>query len=159
MSTQPDPVAEKSGFLRMYMSNHPDTLVGYAKWYGKVKEVITGAEMTAIDTKVRVLLAPNSSPPLLILIVDTPEYDVTLHSQEWCQERGLYSYRPSPQWLRGCQAEASRNEGTGSGRTGHGESNLPDESYTKYNTDHRILVQFRHRSRPRTSPHSLSLVR
>jgi len=51
MSTQPDPVAEKSGFLRMYMSNHPDTLVAYAKWYGKVKEAITGAEMAAIDTK------------------------------------------------------------------------------------------------------------
>lgn len=48
-----DPVAEKSGFLRMYMSGHPDTLVAYAKWYGKVQEVITGAEMTAIDTKVR----------------------------------------------------------------------------------------------------------
>ncbi|KAH9475252.1 Strobilurin A biosynthesis cluster protein r1 [Psilocybe cubensis] len=45
----PDPVAEKSGFLRMYMSNHPDTLVAYAKWFGKVKEVITSAEMTAID--------------------------------------------------------------------------------------------------------------
>ncbi|KAM6490762.1 hypothetical protein JOM56_013725 [Amanita muscaria] len=31
-----DPVAEKSAFLRMYMSNHPDTLVAYAKYYGKV---------------------------------------------------------------------------------------------------------------------------
>ena len=48
-----DPVAEKSAFLRMYMSNHPDTLVAYAKWFGKVNEVITGAEMSAIDTKVR----------------------------------------------------------------------------------------------------------
>jgi hypothetical protein len=48
-----DPVAEKSGFLKMYMSNHPDTLVAYAKWFGKVKEVITSAEMSAIDTKVR----------------------------------------------------------------------------------------------------------
>ncbi|KAF8966130.1 hypothetical protein BDZ97DRAFT_1658107 [Flammula alnicola] len=46
-----DPVAEKSGFLKMYMSNHPDTLVAYAKWFGKVKEVITSAEMSAIDTK------------------------------------------------------------------------------------------------------------
>ncbi|KAJ7027522.1 hypothetical protein C8F04DRAFT_1122280 [Mycena alexandri] len=46
-----DPVAEKSGFLKMYMSNHPDTLVAYAKWYGKVAEPITSAEMTAIDTK------------------------------------------------------------------------------------------------------------
>jgi len=51
--TMADPVAEKSGFLKMYMSNHPDTLVAYAKWFGKVKEVITSAEMTAIDTKVR----------------------------------------------------------------------------------------------------------
>jgi len=49
--TMSDPVAEKSAFLRMYMSNHPDTLVAYAKWYGKVNEVITSAEMSAIDTK------------------------------------------------------------------------------------------------------------
>ena len=48
-----DPVAEKSGFLRMYMSSHPDTLVAYAKWFGKVKETIKSAEMPAIDSKVR----------------------------------------------------------------------------------------------------------
>ncbi|KAG6815706.1 hypothetical protein H0H93_009146 [Arthromyces matolae] len=47
-----DPVAEKSGFLRKYMSGHPDTLVAYAKWFGKVEDPITSAEMTAIDTKV-----------------------------------------------------------------------------------------------------------
>jgi hypothetical protein len=46
-----DPVAEKSSFLRMYMSSHPDTLVAYAKWFGKVNEVITSAEMSAIDSK------------------------------------------------------------------------------------------------------------
>jgi hypothetical protein len=34
------------------MSSHPDTLVGYAKWYGKVAEPITSAEMSAIDSKV-----------------------------------------------------------------------------------------------------------
>jgi hypothetical protein len=27
-----DPVAAKSGFLCMYMSNHPDTLVSYVKY-------------------------------------------------------------------------------------------------------------------------------
>ena len=48
-----DPVAEKSGFLKMYMSNHPDTLVAYAKWFGRVQEVITSAEMSAIDCNVR----------------------------------------------------------------------------------------------------------
>jgi hypothetical protein len=47
-----DPVAEKSGFLKMYMSHHPDTLVAYAKFFGKVSENITSAEMTAIDSKV-----------------------------------------------------------------------------------------------------------
>jgi len=52
-----DPVADKSGFLCMYMSNHPDTLVAYAKWFGKVKEQITGAQMTAITTKVRICLS------------------------------------------------------------------------------------------------------
>jgi len=46
-----DSVAEKSGFLKMYMSNHPDTLVAYVKWYGKVTENIASAEMTAIDSK------------------------------------------------------------------------------------------------------------
>lgn len=38
--------------MKMYMSSHPDTLVAYAKWFGKVKEVITSAEMSAIDCKV-----------------------------------------------------------------------------------------------------------
>ena len=47
-----DSVAEKSGFLCMYMSNHPDTLVAYAKWFGKVQESVKSAEMTAIDCKV-----------------------------------------------------------------------------------------------------------
>ncbi|TEB35262.1 hypothetical protein FA13DRAFT_1728057 [Coprinellus micaceus] len=46
-----DPVAEKSGFLCMYMSGHPDTLVAYAKWFGKVQEHITSAQMTGITTK------------------------------------------------------------------------------------------------------------
>ena len=47
-----DPVADKSGFLRTYMSNHPDTLVAYAKFQGKVKEEVTHAQMTAINSKV-----------------------------------------------------------------------------------------------------------
>jgi len=50
-----DPVAEKSGFLRTYMSGHPDTLVAYAKWFGKVPEAITSAKMSAISTQVRSL--------------------------------------------------------------------------------------------------------
>ncbi|KAK1224466.1 hypothetical protein PQX77_012640 [Marasmius sp. AFHP31] len=46
-----DPVAEKSSFLCMYMTSHPDTLVAYAKWYGKVDEPIKSAQMTGIDSK------------------------------------------------------------------------------------------------------------
>ncbi|EED77867.1 predicted protein [Postia placenta Mad-698-R] len=46
-----DPVAAKSGFLCMYMSNHPDTLVGYVKHHGNVKESVESAQMTVIDTK------------------------------------------------------------------------------------------------------------
>ncbi|EIN06851.1 hypothetical protein PUNSTDRAFT_121903 [Punctularia strigosozonata HHB-11173 SS5] len=46
-----DPVAAKSGFLCMYMSNHPDTLVSYAKHWAKSKQTITHAQMTSIDTK------------------------------------------------------------------------------------------------------------
>ncbi|KAI0065160.1 hypothetical protein BV25DRAFT_1868922 [Artomyces pyxidatus] len=45
-----DPVAAKSGFLCMYMSNHPDTLVSYAKHFGHVKDHILSAKMLAIDT-------------------------------------------------------------------------------------------------------------
>ncbi|KZP06710.1 hypothetical protein FIBSPDRAFT_763981 [Athelia psychrophila] len=48
-----DPVAAKSGFLKTYMSSHPDTLVAYARYFGKVTENISSAEMTAIDTKAR----------------------------------------------------------------------------------------------------------
>ena len=50
-----DPVAAKSSFLCMYMSNHPDTLVSYVRHWGKVKEKVKSAQMLAIDTKVRVL--------------------------------------------------------------------------------------------------------
>ncbi|EIW52586.1 uncharacterized protein TRAVEDRAFT_155352 [Trametes versicolor FP-101664 SS1] len=46
-----DPVAEKSGFLCMYMSNHPDTLVSYVRHWGKVTEHVVSAKMTGIDTK------------------------------------------------------------------------------------------------------------
>ena len=49
-----DPVASKSTFLCMYMKNHPDTLVAYVKYFGKVRGKVTTARMTAIDTKVRV---------------------------------------------------------------------------------------------------------
>jgi len=50
-----DPVAQKSGFLKAYMSNHPDTLVAYAKYFGKVTESISSAEMSAIDSNGMVL--------------------------------------------------------------------------------------------------------
>ena len=50
-----DPVADKSGFLCMYMSNHPDTLVSYVRYWGKVSAQVSSAKMTAIDTKVRML--------------------------------------------------------------------------------------------------------
>ena len=50
-----DPVASKSGFLCMYMSNHPDTLVAYVKHWGKVAEDVASAKMMSIDTKVRAL--------------------------------------------------------------------------------------------------------
>ncbi|TFK90725.1 hypothetical protein K466DRAFT_660613 [Polyporus arcularius HHB13444] len=46
-----DPVADKSGFLCMYMSNHPDTLVSYVRYWGKVTAQVSSAKMTRIDTK------------------------------------------------------------------------------------------------------------
>ncbi|KAJ7187015.1 hypothetical protein C8R46DRAFT_1058590 [Mycena filopes] len=69
-----DPVAEKSGFLKMYMSNHPDTLVAYAKWYGKVAEPITSAEMSAIDTKSMTLTCTlkDGSKKAVRVVLDPP---------------------------------------------------------------------------------------
>ncbi|KAI9570712.1 hypothetical protein HD554DRAFT_2017924 [Boletus coccyginus] len=46
-----DPVASKSTFLCMYMTNHPDTLVAYVKHFGEVPGNITSAEMKSIDCK------------------------------------------------------------------------------------------------------------
>ncbi|PBL02558.1 hypothetical protein ARMGADRAFT_1072014 [Armillaria gallica] len=69
-----DPVAEKSGFLRMYMSSHPDTLVAYAKFYGQVKENIKSAEMSAIDTKSMTLTCTlsNGSKKEVVVVLDPP---------------------------------------------------------------------------------------
>ncbi|KAJ7915592.1 hypothetical protein B0H13DRAFT_1999572 [Mycena leptocephala] len=69
-----DPVAEKSSFLKMYMSSHPDTLVGYAKWYGKVAEPITSAEMSAIDSKSMTLTCTlkNGSKKAVVVALDPP---------------------------------------------------------------------------------------
>jgi len=69
-----DPVAEKSGFLRMYMSSHPDTLVAYAKWFGKVEEVITSAEMTAIDSKSMTLTCTlqGGAKKVVVVPIDPP---------------------------------------------------------------------------------------
>ena len=48
-----DPVATKSSFLCMYMSNHKDTLTSYVIYHGKVANTrITNAEMTKIDSRV-----------------------------------------------------------------------------------------------------------
>ena len=50
-----DPVAAKSSFLCMYMSNHKDTLASYVIYHGKVASIkITNVEMTKIDSKVPV---------------------------------------------------------------------------------------------------------
>lgn len=46
-----DPVAAKSTFLCMYMSNHPDTLVSYVRHWGKITETVASAQMAGIDTK------------------------------------------------------------------------------------------------------------
>ena len=48
-----DPVADKSGFLCMYMSNHPDTLVSYVRHFGGVRDAVANAKMARIDSWVR----------------------------------------------------------------------------------------------------------
>jgi uncharacterized protein DUF2470 len=51
-TTMADPVAQKSGFLCTYMSTHPDTLVAYVKYFGKVDGNVSSARMLSIDSKV-----------------------------------------------------------------------------------------------------------
>jgi len=47
-----DPVAAKSSFLCMYMSNHKDTLASYVIYHGKVANTrIANAEMAGIDSR------------------------------------------------------------------------------------------------------------
>jgi hypothetical protein len=50
--SEADPVASKSGFLCTYMSNHPDTLVAYVRYQGKVDKEVESARMSSISTKV-----------------------------------------------------------------------------------------------------------
>ncbi|TFK24466.1 hypothetical protein FA15DRAFT_641047 [Coprinopsis marcescibilis] len=76
MSTS-DPVASKSQFLCMYMLGHPDTLVAYAKWYGKVDEELLTARMTAIDSKSMTLKCtpkarPQDKDSLLVVVPIEP---------------------------------------------------------------------------------------
>ena len=70
-----DPVAEKSTFLCMYMSSHPDTLVAYVKYFGKVSEPVASARMTSIDSRVRYLfyLIQGTLNRLRILFVMLPQ--------------------------------------------------------------------------------------
>ncbi|KAJ7083989.1 hypothetical protein B0H15DRAFT_849664 [Mycena belliarum] len=70
----PVDLPEKSVFLKRYMSSHSDTLVGYAKWYGKVGEPITSAEMSAIDTKSMTLTCTlkNGSKKEVVVAIDPP---------------------------------------------------------------------------------------
>lgn len=60
-SIMTDPVAEKSTFLCMYMSNHPDTLVAYVKYWGKISEAVVSAKMSAIDSKVSAKSIQNTA--------------------------------------------------------------------------------------------------
>ena len=91
MALQDDPVAAKSGFLRMYMSNHPDTLVSYAKWYAKVTGNITSAELTAIDSQVSVLCSLFPINQALISFLTSLENDFDVCVQRRVHQRGVDS--------------------------------------------------------------------
>ncbi|KAA1470906.1 hypothetical protein DENSPDRAFT_836836 [Dentipellis sp. KUC8613] len=71
-----DPVAAKSGFLCMYMSNHPDTLVSYVTYFGKVQGHVATAKMESIDTKGMTLSyqtkAEPSSKKTVVVSFDPP---------------------------------------------------------------------------------------
>ncbi|KIO20200.1 hypothetical protein M407DRAFT_140133 [Tulasnella calospora MUT 4182] len=69
-----DPVAAKSGFLSMYMSNHPDTLVAYVSHYTKNTE-ISSASMKSIDSKgmdMTYTLKGHSTPSFIRIPFDPP---------------------------------------------------------------------------------------
>jgi hypothetical protein len=63
-----DPVSERSSFLCTYMSSHPDTLVAYAKHFGKVKGNVSSAKMLSIDTKVRAQTTSTTT----VVVVPSP---------------------------------------------------------------------------------------
>ncbi|KAF8920768.1 hypothetical protein CPB85DRAFT_1272818 [Mucidula mucida] len=69
-----DPVANKSGELKAYLSKQPETLRAYAKWYGKVAETITAAEVSAIDSKSITLTCTfkNGSKKQVRVVLDRP---------------------------------------------------------------------------------------
>jgi len=56
------------------MSHHPDTLIAYAKWYGKVKAPIVSAEMADISTKSMTLLCTlkSSEKQSTVITFDPP---------------------------------------------------------------------------------------
>lgn len=63
------------------MSSHPDTLVAYAKWFGKVAEPIQSAEMSGISTKVFTVCL------FVGLLTKTGiEYGINVYPQKWIQE-------------------------------------------------------------------------
>jgi hypothetical protein len=68
MSKEIDPIEAQSDVLRTYMSNKPDTLIAYAKWYGKVQEAISIIDMTAIDTKVHIISHRIHSIALILVL-------------------------------------------------------------------------------------------
>ncbi|KAG2144316.1 hypothetical protein DEU56DRAFT_791170 [Suillus clintonianus] len=58
-----DPVASKSGFLCTYMKNHPDALIAYVKYFGKVEGDVLTVEMSDIDSKGMILVYKLKSGP------------------------------------------------------------------------------------------------
>jgi len=95
--TMSDSVAENSGFLKTYMSNHPDTLVAYIKWFGKVAENVVSPEMTAIDSKSMTLTykTKDGASKLSIVPIEPP----------------LSGYEEAKSRLLGMKAEAQEGLG------------------------------------------------
>nr|A0A384XG60.1 RecName: Full=Strobilurin A biosynthesis cluster protein r1 [Strobilurus tenacellus]ATV82111.1 hypothetical protein [Strobilurus tenacellus] len=55
-----DPIVDKSAILKSELSKQPETLIAYAKWYGKVAGPITGVDLSAIDAKSLTLICTLS---------------------------------------------------------------------------------------------------
>lgn len=99
-----DPVAAKSSFLCIYMSSHPDTLVSYAKHFGRISEPLLSARMESIDS--------NGMNLSYVTKKDGPKYKGEKRVVRVVFEPPLSGYEEVKPRLLGMKADADEALGT-----------------------------------------------